>query len=325
MGIMDIEDVQSIEGEDEASEKVERFVLNILESVEMDGSDYTFNLFQHGRGGEEDDPVFSTEFKRKRKDRDFLVKSAQELAQEIVGEATSDVENFLKGKHKYVVRCQDVNARCVFTLTVNETEDEDMDDIEETPNKKGLLSQLMRHQEKVMKLAVGATKNVIDMQNRTIREAQERVKQLEERQVENIRLTEELVSGAHARNIEIRRIEKKEKRMDEIAGMVMQGAPMLLQMVAASGVKAGGGEAQAVETGQAAQQTPARAPTGSRIEQLVEVLLGTFTQEQMMKMQASGLFAPEQLMTLIEIAREIDAKNKASASATPENGETDKP
>jgi RNase H-fold protein (predicted Holliday junction resolvase) len=291
MGIMDIEDVQSIEGEDEASEKVERFVLNILESVEMDGSDYTFNLFQHGRGGEEDDPVFSTEFKRKRKDRDFLVKSAQELAQEIVGEATSDVENFL----------------------------------EETPNKKGLLSQLMRHQEKVMKLAVGATKNVIDMQNRTIREAQERVKQLEERQVENIRLTEELVSGAHARNIEIRRIEKKEKRMDEIAGMVMQGAPMLLQMVAASGVKAGGGEAQAVETGQAAQQTPARAPTGSRIEQLVEVLLGTFTQEQMMKMQASGLFAPEQLMTLIEIAREIDAKNKASASATPENGETDKP
>lgn len=324
MGLMDIEDVQAIEGEGEASEKVERFVLNILESVEMDGSDYTFSLFQHGRGGEEDDPVFSTEFKRKKKDRDYLIKSSQELAEAIVSEASSDVENFLKGKHKYVVRCEDVNARCVFTLTVNETEDEDMDDIEETPNKKGLLSQLMRHQEKVMKLAVGATKNVIDMQNRTIRESQERIKQLEEKQVENIRLTEELVSGQHARNIELRRIEKKEKRMDEIAGMVMQGAPMLLQMVAASGAKVGGGgEVQVTETGQAAQQTPARAPSGSRIEQLVEVLLGTFTQDQMLKMQASGLFAPEQLMTLIEIAREIDAKNKSEAAA-PKNGESDK-
>lgn len=302
MGIMDFEDVQSIEGDDEAKEKVERFILNILESIEMEISEYVFSLYQQGRGGEGEDPVYTEEYERKTDKREVLIKASQDLASSIIEAAKDDVENFLKGKHKYVVRCEGIKARCVFTLTVNDTEDEDMDDIEETPNKKGLLSQLMRHQEKIMKVAVGSVKNVIDMQRRTIESQQERVHQLEQQQIEGIRLTEELVSGKHARDIELRRIEKKEKRQDEMLGMVMQGAPMLLSMVAQSGNKSGEGEATA-------QSASAQVSGGdNRVESMTEALLRSMKPDQLLKIQASGLFEEEQLMLLVQIAKEIEAK-----------------
>ena len=314
MGIMDIEDTQAIEGEGEAQEKIERFILNILESVELEG-EYIFGLFQHGRGGEEDDPVFSSECEGSKK-QEVRIARAKELSEEITEAAIEDVSNFLKGTHKYVVKCDNVRARCVFTLKVNQTEDDDMDDIEETPNKKGLLSQLMRHQEKIMKVAVGSVKNVIDMQSKAIRDKDDRIKALEDKQIETIRITEDLVSGQHARNMEIRKLEKKEKRMDEIAGVVMQGAPMLLQMVANSASKKEEGSSETREP----QQAQSHQTSDSPIEAVAEMLMGTFTTEQLSKIQASGLFAPEQLLMIIKLAQAIDAKNQAK----PQNGENEK-
>ncbi len=310
MGIMDIEDVQSVEGLEEAKEKVEHFILNILESIEMEISEYAFSVYQHGRGGEEDDPVATEEYERKTDKREVLIKASQELAESLVDAAHEDVENFMRGKHKYAVRCEGIKARCVFTLTVNDTEDEDMDDIEETPNKKGLLSQLMRHQEKIMKVAVGSVKNVIDMQRRTIESQQERVQQLEGQQLEGIRLAEELISGKHTRDLELRRIEKKEKRMDELTGMVMQGAPLLLHMVAQSGKKDDGGEGSPAPAQAQGQETVEGA---SRIEQLTSALIHTFTPEQLIKIQQSGLFQDEQIMTLIEIARAVQEKKTGNS------------
>jgi hypothetical protein len=317
MGMLDFEDTQAIEGESEAKEKVEHFILNILESFEMDLSEYIFSLYQHGRGGEEDDPVHSVEHERESNKHEDLVKASQELAEEFVDAASEDVSNFLKGKHKYVVRCENVKARCVFTLVVNQTEDDDMDDIEESPNKKGLLSMFMRHQEKIMKVAVGSVKNVIDMQHKTIKDKDERIKALETGQIETIRLTEELVSGKHMRDLELRKIDNKEKRMNEIAGMVIQGAPMLLQMVAESGKKAAAStnEEGVQVTEQPVTQSVRAEPAGSEIESLVSTLLHSFTEEQLLKIQSSGLFSPEQLLTLIQLAREVEAKKKAAASA----------
>lgn len=306
MGMLDFDDTQSIEGEGEAKEKVEHFILNILESVEMEINEYVFSVYKHGRGGEEDDPVYSVEYERTEGKREVLIKASQELADELVSQAMEDVESYSHGNQKYVVRCEDVKARCVFTLKVNPADDEDLDDIEETPNKKGLLSMFMRHQEKIMKVAVGSVKTVLDMQQKTIKDKDETIKRMEERQIETIKLTEDLMSGAHARNIELRKIENKEKRMNEIAGMVLQGAPLLLQMVASSGNKGGGEPPQQPPVASAASDAPQ--PNGSAVENIVDSLLATFTEEQLMEIQKSGIFSPQQLMLLIQLAKESEAK-----------------
>lgn len=291
MGMLDIDDAETVEGQGEALDKVIRFIKNILESVEIEDDEFTFNLYQHGRGSEEEDPVFSSTIEKNG--------SVTELADEIMEAALEDVAEYYKGTHKYVVRADNVRARCMFSLKVNPKEDEDMDDIEETPSKKGLMSQLMRHQEKVIKMAVGSVKSVMDMQAKAIREKDERITNLESRQFEAIRLTEELVSGKHARDIELRRIEKKEKRTDEITGMVLQGAPMLLQMISGSGK----------EASPAAQMQPP--PGTSRIEMLVEGLIGSLTPEQFSKIGQAGIFEPEQIMALVEVAKEVQAKEQA--------------
>lgn len=300
MGLLDIEDAETVEGQGEALDKVHRFIKNIQESVEMEGG-FVFSLIQHGRASDEEDPVFTSELE--------VTGNARELAQEIIDAAIEDVSEFFKGTHKYVVRADNVRARCLFSLKVNpKEEDEDMDDIEELPNKKGLLSQLMRHQEKIMKVAVGSVKSVIDMQARSIKERDSRISELEGRQIDTIKMTEDLMSGRHARDLEMRKLETKEKRMGEIAGVVMQGAPVLLSMIANSQAKTGAdGNAPPAQMGPSPQSSP--------IESMVEALIGDLTPEQFAKIYESGVFSPMQIVTLVEIAKSVQAKQQAAEAA----------
>lgn len=300
MSLLDIDDAETVEGQGEAKDKVLRFIKNIIETVESEEDEFTFNLYKHGRGGEGDDPVFSSEIPCKGGD-------IGELTDDIIEAAIEDASEFYKGSHKYVVKADNVRARCVFTLKVNPKDDEDIDDIEEAPSKKGLMSQLMRHQEKIIKVAMGSVQRVIDTQARALRDKDERINTLESKQVETIRMTEELVSGKHARDIELRRIEKKEKRMDEVLGMAVQGAPMLLQMVAASGQKSSPAEEPPPPEMNSAKESP--------LENLVDSIIGSFTLEQFQNIAKSGLFQPEQVMMLMELAKYVNAKEEAKDKA----------
>lgn len=298
--MLEAEDAQSIEGADEALEKVTGFIKNIIESLETEG-EFVFSVFHHGRGSEGEDPVFSSEIEPQG--------NYKSLAKEIVEAAVEDVSSFMKGTHKYVVRAENVRGRCLFSLKVNQPdEDEDDDDIDEAPNKKGLMGLLMRHQQVTLNLATATVKNVMSIQSQTIKESKERIKELEEHQLQTIRLTEDLMSGRHIRDLELRKLDNREKRMNEIAGVVLQGAPMLLSMVANSG----GGSAPEAAPMVPASTAPA---TSSQLESIVEGLMGSFTSEQFQKIASSGLFDPMQIMALVEIAKNVKAKQAAKEAA----------
>lgn len=304
MGILDVEDADTIEGEGEALDKVHRFIKNIQESVEMEGG-FVFSLFKHGRESSEEDPVFTSELEADG--------NASELAREIVSAAMEDVGEYFKGTHKYVVRADNVRARCLFSLKVTPgEEDEDMDDIEEMPNKKGLLSQMMRHQEKIMKVAVGTVGKITDQLMKNNREKDDRIKELEANQFQTIKLAEELVSGKHSRDLELRKIENREKRMSELAGVVMQGAPMVLSMIAENKAE----KAQATPQMSAPlPASPSPSPQPSRVESMVEGLMESLTQEQFQEIATSGMFSPQQIMVLVEIAKSVKVKQDAQDSA----------
>jgi hypothetical protein len=302
MGILDVDDADTIEGQGEALDKVHRFIKNIQESVEMEGG-FIFSLFKSGRAESEEDPVFTSELE--------VDGSAGELANEIVNAAMEDAGEYYKGNQKYVVRAENVKARCLFTLYVKPgEEDEDMEDVEDLPNKKGLLSQLMRHQEKIMKVAVGTVGKITDQLMKSNREKDDRIRELEAGQVNTIKLTEELISGRHARDLELRKVANKEKRSEEVVGMLMQSAPMVLGMIANS--QAGNGAPPPAQMGEPNQFVPQQS---SHIEPMVEALLGSFTTEQFEEIAKSGVFAPQQIMALVEIAKAVKAKQDAVEAA----------
>ncbi len=305
MSLLDeTEDAQSFEGLEEAEDKILRFVKNILESVELEGDEYVFSVFKTGRGSDEEDPVASYEASREDK--------PAEITKELLEATLEDVSDYHKGTHRYVVRCEDVKARCTFSIKVNDKSDEDMDDVEEPPNKKGLLAQMMRHTEAFMKVSVGSAAKTIEQQSKMLAAKDERIRALEESQVQTIRLTEDLMSGRHARDIELKKLEKKEKRMDEIAGTVMQAAPVLLSIVSGKGMPV-------------PQMTGGQPAGDMQLEALVEGLMGSFTSEQFQAIASSGMFTPTQIMTLVEIAKRVQAKEQTSDAHSPQNGVANEP
>lgn len=293
-------DTQTIEGAEEATQKVLKFVKAVVANPEMEGT-IEFELLQHGAGQEEDDAVWSAEY--------APGDEVNQLVKEVVEAAVEDASGYPNGVLKYVFKAVGVKARVIFSLKVNSTEDEDIEDIDDLPNKRGLISQLMRHQEKIMRIAVGSTQKVIKTLETQNQKKDERIDQLESNQINTIKMIEDLVSGRHVRDLELRKLEREEKHKDQAIGMLMTAMPMLANKLM------GGAQGAANVQGSGGPIAGA-----SPIETMVEGLMSSMTSEQFNNLVKSGLFSPDQMMLLAEIARTIQAKQDAAAGGQSASG-----
>jgi len=294
----EMDDAVIVEGGGEAFEKVKILLEKVRKSHENEDSTVDIVLAQHSKEKDGQDVVETFEF--------GLDTPIDDIAMAIVDRAEEDCSGMeSKRGVKYSVRAEGLKARCLFTLKYDDGDEEDMDDIDDVPNRKGLMGLLMRHQEGIYKLSVGEAKHMIDALTTQVREKDKTIADMQRSSIENLKVYEELLSGKHIRDLELRKVENKERRMDQLAGTVLQGFPLLVG-------KFLGGGAGAV----AMQQAPG---ARSQMETLVEGFIKTLDSEQFNKIVNSGLFNPMQIAGLVEIVKFImereEEENKRSAAA----------
>lgn len=281
------EDAIQFQGLTEAAVKVKEFLDKVSESLETEG-ELKVTLSQNAKHGEQ--AVYETVYS--------FDESMDEFVDELLQATMKDAEDIGRGKIKYSVTVKGVKGRATFAIVIPEREGEDEDDLDEVPNKRGLISQQMRHNESLMKITVGFAK---DNQQRLAQENKElraEIAMMKRTHVEGIKQYEELISMRHLRDLEYKKLDNSERRKDQVGHILMQLAP-----VVASKFLGGGGKA-AVEMG---AKTP--------LEVMLEGFLSTFDQAQLGKLANAGILTPIQMAGFMEIVGHILERQAAEEAA----------
>jgi hypothetical protein len=302
------EDAAIVEGGEPAYQKVRKLLENVRNSKENQEQRDVI-LYQKGKTKESKDKIETYEF-----DFDTPI---DEISAEIVDRADEDIRDQEEKSIKYLVEIDDMDISCMFTLKWEDGDEDDMDDITDTPNRKGLMGLLMRHQQGTYKLSVVQAAKMIDKLSESLDKKDAIIADLQKQQVINLKTYEEMLSGKHMRDLELRKMENSDRRMDQLAGTVLQGFPLLVG-------KFLGGGAGAVKM----QEAPG-ARTG--MEALVEGFIRTLDGEQFNKIVQSGLFNPVQIAGLVEIVKfvmereEEEVKQRAAANGSTQQGTPNQP
>lgn len=292
MGV-DVENGTIIEGIAEASQKVKAFLSKYKDSTENEGT-LVIELYQAAVGQEEIVETFEYE----------QGESLDKLVDEVLEAAVEDADGLVTGgKVKYTVKVEGLRGRVAFSLKVVAGEDEDIEDVEDLPNKKGLITQQMRHNEKLMKTSMGIMEKFGNILQKALHDKDQRIADLERVHLDGIKTFAELTQAKHVQDMEYRKLEREESRKDQAIGVLAQGAPMLMHMVAS---KLGG--------------SPPQGP--SPLEQALVQFMNSISGEQIQQLIASNIFNQGQLMGLLEMAKAIEEKQQGQAqqqeSAAPE-------
>jgi hypothetical protein len=292
MGV-EVENGTIIEGILEASQKVKTFLAKYKDSTENEGT-LVVELYQASVGQEEIVETFEYE----------QGESLDKLVDEVLEAAVEDADGLVTGgKVKYTVKVEGLRGRVAFSLKVVAGEDEDLEDVEDLPNKKGLITQQMRHNEKLMKTSMGIMEKFGNILQKALHDKDQRISDLEKVHLEGIRMFSEVAQAKHVQDMEFRKLEREETRKDQAIGVLAQGAPMLMHMVAS---KFGGNSV----------------PQGpSPLEQALVQFMNSISGDQIQALIASNIFNQGQLMGLLEMAKAIEERQvqtQPQESATQE-------
>lgn len=301
MAMMDgIRDALQFQGVTEAQSKVLAFLTKAAESLETEG-EFKITLAQAAKTGTI--PVYQTVY--------AFDEKLEETAEEVVQAACTDAEELGRGKVKYSVHVDGVKGRTTFSITIPAREEEDDDDIDDLPNKRGLIGQQMKHNEVILKVAVGQSKETNEMLRSMLREANARISVLESQRLEQFKAFEEVLSMKQVRDIEFRRLESSERRKDQVSHMLIQGLPILASKLLGGGAKAG-------------EMISGR----TQLESMLEGFLMTFNREQLEKIAMAGVLSPPQMagfMEIITFVLERQAAEEAKRSGAPPQGQEPPP
>ena len=164
----------------------------------------------------------------------------------------------------------------------------------EAANPKGLLAQHMRHTEGMIRITMAATNSQIqqlsEMNARMMREKSE----VEEKRLDLMIQMEQLVSERHKRELEEKREETRERRMDAILGQVTSLTPAIMARLL---------PAQAVESDAAAKA-------------LAGAIKGVVSDLSAEKMQMlAEVLGPEKGSALVEVLSLVERIEAAPAAA----------
>lgn len=320
MGLREADDdAEYVEGGSDARTKILAFLEKLSRSTEVEG-EVMLHLCQHG--GAQEEIIYEVEFEP--------TSGPGEIADELVERAEEDCRGLSAKKIKYTVKAEGLAGRATFTLKCSQPEEEDLEDIDDLPNRKGLMRQLMRHQETIMKIATTSQRNLMEMTNnivaekrREVEDRNKRMETLEAQFMNNAKAYEDLINGRHMRDLELRKLENSERRKDQVGSMLMQGVPILVSKFMGGGTAAGNGNGAPPSGSPGGGGPMGRTP----LEHMMEGFMGTLDQEQFNAIMNSGVFKPEQIMGLMEIFKYILERKEAEEAARsgkkpPEQPET---
>jgi len=146
--------------------------------------------------------------------------------------ASEDAEAF-HGPQKYValafVQNQRAPSRVIFRVDGQPWEQSDDFEGSEPPNSKGLTSQLMRHTEGAVRLALMSSRQMTEMMARNLERQAQREESFMEKHLKVLELHESLLHKGHERDIE--REDKASMRQIKM-GIASQGMQLLPSLIA---------------------------------------------------------------------------------------------
>lgn len=289
------DDEKDIEGFDEASEKVAAFIEKVSASMEAEG-ELRVSLSQTTtRSGDLD--IYETVF--------AFDEPLESFVEEIMDAARQDAQGINRGRIKYSVKVFGHKGRVTFSLKLPDRgidgNAEEFDDVDDLPNRKGIVTQQMRHTEAFARMVVSGSKETVQTLKELLRDANARIAHLEKTHMDAIKAYEELLNMRQVRDLEFLKVERAEKRKDQVGHILMQGLPIV-----ASKLLGGGAGAIAASVNGGAN-TP--------MEGMLEGFLMTMNQEQLQKIMASDIFTPVQKAGLMEIIQYVIERDEARKKA----------
>ena len=147
-----------------------------------------------------------------------------------------DAEGMAAGLQRYKILCyvkHKANAHSRFTFSLaGDNQDVDDTGVSEPSTQKGLLGQLMRHNEAIMRTAIMSTNQNMAMMQRTIGRQNEHIEKLLEDRRETFEVTEDLKSQRHDRELASMQAENQEKRYAEMFDKASLLLPAVVNRVA---------------------------------------------------------------------------------------------
>lgn len=260
-----VRDVFSVAGVPEAKRKIEVFLERQTSSIEVEGG-VVVELLHFGYG--EKEPLGTYDFDPHGPNTE---EDIRELANLIVEEASEDVEARGYGAQKYVLKIQNLAGQTIFRL-VGPARDSWDDDLAEGANEKGLVAQAMRHTEFMTRALAAGYSDIMDQQRSMSKELREQVKGYQRREMGMMQAYERMIQASHLRDLEVQKMDRSEKRKDQVAGMIMNALPGIgMKLLGKGGVASAGASG-----------------TASPIEQQIEAIMGTLRPEQLQEVMASG-------------------------------------
>lgn len=167
-------------------------------------------------------------------ERTLSLDNIPDLAEEIISRAQTDADG-IGGVQRYTVTLYAVNEvravlRWPFRIRANGDEFEDAGD--EAPNAKGLLTQLMRHNEAIAKTMVHAVAGITTVMARRLESSDNTVTRLTEQHHRNMELLEEAKSEQHTRDMELLTTEASETRKNQMFEKLALLVPVMINKLA---------------------------------------------------------------------------------------------
>lgn len=190
---------------------------------------------------------------------DCKPEAIEEMANEIRAAASSDA-SALTGMQSYVVKAyfgdnEDSSARCAMRVDGDTSADDDDEGgfASEPPTGKGIITQLMRHNQAIMKTSAYSTAAIMQSMTRQVQKMSERMEAMETERIANITTFESLMTQRHERELEARKVTIREEGMKEMLA-TLKG---ILPIVATKFLKApdGGVKSEAASMTGAALKT----------------------------------------------------------------------
>jgi hypothetical protein len=165
----------------------------------------------------------------------------------------------------------------------------------EASDARGIVAMMMRHNEAAARIALGQTLEIVEHYKSISKERGERVAALEEKQVENIKLFERLMSLQHERDLE----KLREHRKDEGRAFVRQKVDLIAPVILSKVLSAGMPKGQGAVLG----------------EEVLRQFLKSLRPDQMHAIVAT--LNPEQIVTMAELYERYSDRENGAPVATP--------
>lgn len=203
-----------------------KFTLNLTEG----GAITRFDLYHTVDGGE------GTELLGR-----FPVRDASEfdMAQTLWDKAEGDAETRMTGRmQRYVAlayRGDEEQSESSHPFIMNGRARLELGGDTESATPSGHLAQLMRHDERMHGMIMQVTETTTGRLIRDLEAERARRIQLEDRQMKTYEMMEELTDKKHERDMEMRKIDASQQRHEQLMGMLMSMAPLVISKVLGPG------------------------------------------------------------------------------------------